>query len=104
MKQFKQSVLTTTLALTLCASLLPATAQPLVNKPSHTTGLPSKLTLSTPLRLSEEFNKQTPSVHKHNEFFEAAIVFNDKLQQLLSYFSTRVPQSAEPSNNLNCQL
>ncbi len=112
MKPIKQLVLTSTLTLALCASLLPCTAQPLANEDNlHLTSyivqktnaasLPSKLTLSSPIELTEGFQRQIDVINNRNEFFEAAVIFNDKLQQVISFFS--FPESESEASIPECK-
>jgi len=57
------------------------------------------LILSSPERLSDRNSQRAMGVvNKSNDFFTSAMVFNDKLHQLISYFTTPINETlTEPT-------
>ncbi len=65
---------------------------------SYRNNLSTSLFLSTPTILSEKDAQMTMDiVNKSNDFFTSAMVFNDKLHQLISYFTTSSNESITES-------
>lgn len=50
--------------------------------------LPSTIILGSAIQLHDDFKTQPIVINEHKSFFEAALLFNDKLQQFLAWFSS----------------
>jgi len=61
----------------------------------------SRLALSSVRKTAEEMpTRHTGNINNGNSFFETAMIFNDKMQQVISYFKNHNNSLTQPKNSL----
>lgn len=103
MKSIKVFLVTCIATFTLCAIFMPVSAKPMMETPQNIqlvgelkltslselqNDLPSTIILGSAIQLQDDFNAQPIVINEHKSFFEAALLFNDKLHQFLAWFNS----------------
>ena len=114
MKSIKVFLVTCIATFTLCAIFMPVSAKPMMETQQNIqlvgelkltslselqNDLPSTIILGSAIKLQDDFIARPVVINEHKSFFEAALLFNDKLQQFLAWFNSEETTTAEVEQN-----